>query len=251
MQPTYSKEEANYRYSGGDSESASCATCEHFLGAPAPGQCELVKGIIRTVDTCELYRGPLNVARGTGMGGDADPAARRGRGADAAIEAFKEAYRSHPHAFDAFVSALQVFKEAYRGSVVGDDDDEDGEPEYDDGKIRRLADEARRLADACDPDSPDYDPDVAAERMLDEAHLAACERCSLRALTGERPRRVKTAKTKGKGKKMKKLRDTTAVETFRESYGPDHEITDEEVESAVGAYYAHYRAAERRAKMGR
>ncbi|OGA02872.1 MAG: hypothetical protein A3I00_05800 [Betaproteobacteria bacterium RIFCSPLOWO2_02_FULL_64_12] len=237
----FDKEDVNYRYAGGDPTAPSCATCEHLV---APGQCDLVRGLIRTVDVCDEYDGPLGEpTRTTGMGGDADPAARRSaKGAEAALEAFKEAYAKHPHAFDAFVSALHVFKEAYQGkSVVGDEDEDEKD---------KRGEQRVRLRDACDPENPNYDIDEAERLLSDPEHLATCERCAMTSLTGARPRRVRTSKvTTKKGKKA--TRTSEAVSTFREAYSDEHEITDAEVESAVAAYYAHYRAAEKRARMGR
>jgi len=42
--------QVNYRYSGNTTK--SCGTCKHFI---APGQCEIVAGLIRPVDVCDQF----------------------------------------------------------------------------------------------------------------------------------------------------------------------------------------------------
>ena len=239
----FDKEDVNYRYAGGDPTAPSCATCEHLV---APGQCDLVRGLIRTVDVCDEYDGPLGEPRrSTGMAGDV---AHKGGGAEAAIEAFREAYAKHPHAFDAFVDVLTTFREAYKGSVVSDDD-EDEDDEKDDEKDDERKEKRVRLIDACDPENPNYDIDEAERLMNDSEHVSGCERCAMNSLTGTRPRHVRASKVSTK-KGKKATRASEAVSTFLESYGPDGP-TDEQVESAVAAYMKHYHDAEKRARLGR
>jgi len=57
----YEKEDVNYRYAA--NEAQSCGTCTHFI---APGSCEIVAGLIRTVDVCDLFD-PIDDGRVSGV----------------------------------------------------------------------------------------------------------------------------------------------------------------------------------------
>jgi len=67
----YEKEDVNYRYA--TDEAHSCGNCQHFL---APGSCEIVAGLIRTIDVCDAFEpldsGEEGVVQATFMPGMAE-----------------------------------------------------------------------------------------------------------------------------------------------------------------------------------
>jgi hypothetical protein len=57
----FTKEDANYRMAAAPSR--ACGQCRHFVG---PGACELVAGLIRAIDTCDLFE-PVDDGRQSGV----------------------------------------------------------------------------------------------------------------------------------------------------------------------------------------